>query len=74
VDRVARVVPAVDGLDRVRVRLRGGDRLVSVGVLDAREQLVVAQAMGRVGELLLIGQLDAEAAPRRGGDQRPVVV
>jgi hypothetical protein len=74
VDRVARVVPAVDGLDRVRVRPRGGDRFVRVGVLDACEQLVVAQPVGRVRELLLVGQLDAEAAPRRGGDQRPVVV
>src|SRR3954466_6927546 len=69
-----RVIPAVDGLHRVRIGARAGDRRIGVRVLDARPQLLFGQTAADPRELLLVGQFDAEAALGRGGDQRPVVV
>ena len=73
-DEVPRVVPAVDGLDGVRVGAGAGDRRVGVGVRDAGDELLLVEADRRLGDLILVGQVDAEAALGRGGDERPVVV
>ena len=61
-DRVPRVVPAVDGLDRVRVGPRAGDRRVGVRVLDADAQLLVAEPDGAAP-----GTAARRAARRRSG-------
>jgi lincosamide nucleotidyltransferase A/C/D/E len=74
VNVVSRVIPAVDGLDGVRVGAGAGDRLIGMRVLDAHAQLLLAQTAAGPRELLLVGQLDAESALGRGSEQRPVIV
>jgi len=74
VNRVPRGIPAVDDLDRVPVGARAGDRLIGVRVLDAHAQLLFAETAAGPRDLLLVGQLDAEAALGRGREQRPVMV
>ena len=74
VDEVTVVVPAPDGLDRVGVGLAGEDRRLTVGLLDAEVQLVGPQARDAPVQLLLLGQVDAEAAQCGGRQPVPVVV
>src|SRR3954470_15507048 len=74
VDEVARLGPAVDGLDGARVGAAGEDHLVAVGLLDAAGQLLVPQARDPPGQLLLVRQLDPEAAAGGGREDVPVVV
>ena len=74
VDVVAGVVPGRDRLDGVRIGLGAGDGLVGVGVGDRGAQLLVAQAADLPGVLLVVGQVDAEAALGGFGQLVPVVV
>src|SRR6476660_4641114 len=74
VDPVVGDVPGVDDVDRVRIGLRAGDGRVGVGVRHVHPQLLVAQAADLPGVLVVIGQLDAEAALGRVGQLVPVVV
>ena len=72
VDEVTVLVPAPDRLDGVGVGLAGEDRRLAVRLLDAEVQLVVAQARDAPVQLLLVGQVDAEAA--QGGGRQPIPV
>src|SRR4029450_8612216 len=74
VDPVARLVPRVDDLDRVRVGLGAGDDPGGVRVGDAGAQLLVAQAGDPPRVLVLVGQVDPEAALGGAGELVPVVV
>src|SRR4051812_3566117 len=74
VDEVPGLVPARHGLDRALVWRARGDRLVGVRLGDADLELMGLQARDPPVELLLVGQLDAEAPPGRLGQAVPVVV
>ena len=74
VHEVALLVPAAHRLHRARVGRAGEDPLVGVALLDAELELVGAQTGDAPRELLVVGQLDAEASHRDLREHVPVVV
>src|SRR4051794_7987290 len=74
VDPVPFSVPARDGLDGVRVRLRLLDVLVAMALLDQTLELARLELRDAPAELLLVRQPDTEVLLRETVQQIPVVV
>jgi hypothetical protein len=74
VDEVAGLVPVPDRLDRPRIRLGGEHVRLPVRLGHADVDLLGPQPRDRPGDLLVVGQVDAEPLLGNGGELVPVVV